>query len=331
MAVFNVNLFTGELCHRVVGPSLAGPLPVDFSRSYASSSRYESPMGVGWTAPYDIRLERKGSSLLLYQNGDELESFDDPGASGEPVDGAAYSLRYLRERTWLAADKEEKLYYEFDDADGVMLLAAIEDRYGNRLTFKRDKAGRIRTLTDSVGRRMEFSYDGSLIHQVVLARHGSDEIGEVLLECAYDGNRNLVETADVFGGRQTYQYAGHRLVACRNPRGGVHGAIYDAEGRCIQVWEEQGRRFRRFEFDRLRRVTKVTDGLGYTAIYRFDESGQLLEGVDPLGGVVQKVRNEQGELVATLLPTGEAAGVFQYDPEQRQLSETDPSGATTVH
>ena len=328
--MFIINALTGELCHRLGGPFLPGPLAVDFSRAYTSSSSYVSPLGFGWTAPYDVRLVRKGSQLLLYHSNDELDRFDSPVEPGHMVEGNQHSLRYHDEKRWSIEHKAKKLVYELNKIGGTVFLTRVKDTYGNALDLNRDTFGRIVALTDSVGRQLSFSYQGSLVTKIQLARHGSEEVGHLLLQCEYDSEGRLLWTSNGRDPRSTYAYHMGRLVAYSNPLGGRCCARYDGDGRCVQVWEQQGQFSRSFAYDRVRMTTKVVDSFGYSTLYRFDEQGNLKEKVDALAGVTTYVRDDKGRVIAEFNPAGDPSVVYQADEGGNRVTKTSANGASTT-
>ena len=128
--MFIINVLTGELCHRVRGPFLPGPLAVDFSRAYSSASSHMSSLGFGWNAPYDIRLVRKGSMLLMYDGSDELDRFDSPAGLGHVVEGKQHLLQPLGANRWSVDEKEnKKKTYEWNETGGNIFLTRIKDSY----------------------------------------------------------------------------------------------------------------------------------------------------------------------------------------------------------
>jgi RHS repeat-associated protein len=328
--MLRVNVSTGELCLTVADFYFRGPLSVEFAHTYRSTLLNHSPMGFGWSHPYDIYLDRDGSTLILKRSGEEVHRFHNVNRAQASREEDGYILAPVEPSAWSITIQAESLRYYFSASRERMPVKAIEDRYNNRLVFEHDPSGRLTVLTDPLQRRLEFRYAGSYLNQIVMVSHAGKHIDQLLLECGYDASGNLIWTKDGNGAMHEYAYSAHHLVAVANPLGGIYCAEYDAQGRCIRKWERNGTYSRQLSYDARRRVTRVIDSIGYTTLYRFDEQGMLAELVDPLGGVTKFVRDQTGAIVATLDPSEETVVLYRADDEGRRLFRTDAGGATTV-
>jgi RHS repeat-associated protein len=327
--MFRVNLWTGELCLSMSAFHLPGPLPIAFLYHYRSMSQYRSPLGLGWSHPYEIRLERDGASLVLLEAGDELHRFVKAGMAVESADAKEYAVTSKVPLEWTITAKLKALTYHFRDVRGKIRIRSVEDKYGNELKFEHDLDGHLVAMTDASGRRLELGYAGSLLREVILARHGSREIRRPLLHCGHDAHGNLAWTKDHSGSERKFAYSESRLVSYSNPLGGVYSAKYDASGRCFHTWEQTGPVSRRISYDAVRRVTRVEDSTGHSTLYRFEESGALAEKVDSLHGVTNYVNTEEG-LLAVIDATGQPTALYRADDEGRRLARVDAAGGTVV-
>jgi RHS repeat-associated protein len=318
--VFRVSVYPGALCLNVFDFSLPAPLPLWFFHGYTSDSRSDGRFGAGWTSPYDLVLARGARGYALHRDGEEVAVLT-PG--GEPAGG--FALR-AAPGAWAVDDKAKALTYHFREgaaAGGVMPLACVTDRYDNRITFE------LGAVTDSAGRRMETVFNGKLLERVTLSAHAGRKVQHLLLECRYDREGRLVQSTDARGGVHRYGYDGRYLVSYTNPLGGGYGAAYDGAGCVVRVWEQQGRRSRYFRYDAERRTTWVTDSLGHTTLFRFNEQGALLERVDPAGGVTRSLLNDAGAVTAVIDPTGQIRE-FLHSREDGKVCTTNGDGATTA-
>jgi RHS repeat-associated protein len=327
--MFRVNIFSGALCLDVEGFSLPGPLPVTFQHSYTSETLFDGRLGPGWTYPFHIYLRRQRGEWALLVDGEERFRWGPAPAPTADGDEVPFHVRRLGSAGWAVTSKAEGLTYQFTgDGDGQP-VAAILDRFDNRLSFENDQLGRPASLTDSLGRRLEFRYEGALLREVVLARHAGRVIGHRLLECQYGGRGHLVASTDARGGKHRYAYDGRFLIEYTNSLGGTYCATYESSGRCLRYWEKQGRRSRTLRYDLRNHCTQVLDSLGYVTLYRFTEGGALLERVNALGGVTRSVLDDRDQLITTQGPTGQLSSI-QYTRDDGKVCTTFANGATTA-
>ncbi len=194
-----------------------------WARVYKSYVRYDGPLGFGWTHRYDARLERTGDGGLRWLNGHgRAETFtrQADGSWRAPVgffvrlDGADGQPSIAR------PDGKRYLFNALSAARAPGMLAAIEDRHGNRLRFvygesgvetdrlvrvvdpydrtftiRYDATGRIASVTDDLGQRTvryRYSVRGDLIRAtspaLVKTTFGSELDGD---EQAPDGNSEI--------------------------------------------------------------------------------------------------------------------------------------------
>jgi RHS repeat-associated protein len=329
--VFRVNLFTGELCLTVVDFYLPSQLPFLFSHGYRSQDavRTESCFGDRWSRPYDYRLVSGTGKWQLFESSSELYQFTFQGSAPDNA-RPPFLLTSANSREWIVQRTADDTRFHFQEVAGRMPVTRIEDRWGNQQVFQYDSQGRLEEVIDPLSRHLVFRHDGDRLVQVVLERHGRHKLGETLLACGFDSAGLLAWTADRQGGKQQYQYDAGRLVAYTNAIGGTHAAEYDATGRCVRTWECNGKRSRRFDFDPVRRVTRVTNGLGDVTLHQFNEQGVEIAAVDALGERTEFLHDKQGRLIAEITPAGSPAAMYRQLPEQNSWSRIEASGATTT-
>ncbi|WDF51266.1 RHS repeat-associated core domain-containing protein [Paenibacillus sp. KACC 21273] len=153
----------------------------------------------GQGASYQIDLYNtwseptKTTHLVDYQ-GKDLLFMSDAGSFNNGQDASAYYLEH--------ADKKREYFAK----DGR--LVGIVDRYGNTITFRytdrqvyNDKVAKVfSTITDSLGRTIEFKYDSNL--------RNSDFQGENLVAIARDANNQEIKRVTFAKSRINLQYNG---------------------------------------------------------------------------------------------------------------------------
>lgn len=329
--MFRVNLYTGELCLTVVDIYLPSQLTFLFSHSYSSSSPHRgSCFGDRWSHPYEYSLVTQGASWSFYESSAESYRFEflGPGADGAKLP-FVLSVNAARER--VVRRTADGMQFHFPEATGKMPVSSIQDRFGNRLVFEYDSQGRIVRLIDPVARQLAFRHQGDRLVQVSLERHGRQKLNQTLLECEFNALGELVRTADRHGATRHYQYDQGQLVAHTNPLGGTYAAEYESTGRCIRTWECDGNRSRQFDFDPVRRTTRVTNGLGEATLHRFSEQGAEVEIVDALGERTEFLRDGEGRLLAEIGPSGTPAVMYVQRTDAMAWSQIAASGAATTY
>ena len=192
-------------------------------------------------------------------------------------------------------------------------------------------AGRLRAVLDSVGRRLEFTYTWQgAIDEIHLEAPSQLEGRVRLTKYEYDERGNLIRVHDRAGLRGEYQYDGHRLVCHRNGNGAPTYAEYDNAGRCVTLFRQGGKGLREIRYHSRRNTTLVTDSLGHRTLYRFNESGGLVEEVDACGQRKRRIYDGQNRLLLAVGADGHSTLVSTYNPETRTLTEQRPVGGTTV-
>ncbi|MEL7313606.1 MAG: SdrD B-like domain-containing protein, partial [Cyanobacteria bacterium J06559_3] len=207
--------------------------------------------------------------------------------------------------------------YQYDQFDG---LENVTDRNGNTLTytdngifsstgesvqFLRDGQGRITEIVDPAGNSIEYGYDVS--GDLVTVTDREDNTTELVYE-EPQLPHYLSDIIDALG------------------RGGIRNE-YDDQGRLVRLIDADGNALD-VTFDGANLQT-VTDPLGNTITFIFDERGNLVQQVDAEGGITLSTYDENDNLTSTTDPLGNIT-TFTYDARGNMLTETDPLGNTTT-
>lgn len=359
-----VDLTTGEFTVTRTDFVLPGRTPITVQPVYRSASprtgARTGSFGPRWAlAPYESVLTTAGASLRLLQ-GEQTSCLFAPVGTGqwtnttEPACLGAVVTQLPGEFDFQIRLKDGTVHrYErivgFADA---ARLAEITDRNGHTVTILgnfeitqiQDEAGRVfafglecpapprcrvTTVTDPLGRRVQYGYDGQ---------------------------GNLATVTDPPGGVTQYTYdAAGRILTITDPRGITYVTNeYDAEGRVIRQTQADGGVWT-FEYTVTGAVvtqTAVTDPRGNRTTYRFDSQGLLLAQVDalgqttafqyapgsnlltartdPLGRTTSYAYDSRGNVTELTDAAGQVQS-FTYDPTfSRLTSRTDPLGHVTT-
>src|SRR5262249_43467010 len=151
------------------------PLPLSFGLSYHSGAPLypellSSPVGLGWTHPFDQTLRpTDASGRFLYHL--TAQGFESLYARSGPATWTAFSPGAPRGTVPLASGQSLPTALDgtataFDAASGLWL--STTDRWGNRLAGSYDANGNLASVADSEGRQIVLSYQGATLVQVAL-------------------------------------------------------------------------------------------------------------------------------------------------------------------
>ncbi len=158
-----------------------------------------------------------------------------------------------------------------DPNENVLTISegGITHSNGHRISFTRDTEGRITAITDPEGGVLSYEYD---------------EEGRLRKFTDREGNR---ADSPLFGTFTEYRYENadtpHYLTSIIDPRGieAIAGE-YDDDGRLIGQTDADGQSFS-FEYDIPNKRQTVTDRLGNSTTYYYDELGNVTRQVDATG------------------------------------------------
>ena len=203
-----------------------------------------------------------------------------------------------------------------EDADGNKMtagytsgmLSSLTDSSGASIQLGYNAAGRITTLTNSLGQTTTFAYDPT--------------------------NKYLLSVADYDGYTTSYTYhtgansaLSNALLTITNPDGTQQDFSYDAEGRLSQTSENNGAQAIQYTYG-IAGTVAATDAADDTTTYYFDYRGQLAKLVDPLGNATFYTYDPNGNLIQVTDPAGEVYS-YQYDSKGNMSQSTDPLGDVT--
>ncbi len=354
---------------------LPGRIAIEFTRNYDSSAiDYEGPLGRGWTHSYDIHLwvDDQQEMVILRDEEAVLSGFD-LVAVGERA------FNPLNQR-WLerSDDKvyvvcgQDRLRYKFesveaqnaatkseDEPDGrseaaALKLTEIEDINGNRIELSYER-GRLISLEDSAGTRLNFSYitlekGAERLAAVSLALDPDADRTARLVNFTYDAEGCLINATDRGLVPRRYAYDEYLLSRHTNRNGLSFYYAYEGEGkeaRCVHTWgdrgifegwfeydpgrdDDGGRRFARkkttYYFNELDMPVRIVDPLGGEKSYTYGPNGELLSETDEIGRLTKYEYNDKLDCVCIIYPDGTRRR-FDYSEDSLPQKLIDESGA----
>lgn len=194
---------------------------------------------------------------------------------------------------------------------------AIE-RYEYDTTTVAGRAGLVTAFVDANGNRTEYVYDvmNRLLRTVEPDPDGLDPLTSPVTEFEYDPAGNLIKTTDA--------------------RGNVTENVYDEIDRLIRRIDSDpdglggpmDAPVTEFDYDEEGNLITVVDPLGHTTQHEYDARNRRIRTIDPDGGVTEFRYDLDNNLTAVIDPVGNRTS-FNYDQRNRLLREVDPLGEET--
>lgn len=292
-----VNTATGAACEAFTDLAVPAPgIPFAFTRTYNSSDRYDGPLGIGWSHPYDARLIVTDSNNVVLRASD-----------GQQV---RYTRQY--DGSFLAAAGGRSVLAP--DGAGYKLMTPADDVY----SF--DEAGRLTAMRDRAGVGVSLTYTGAVLTAV------TDAAGRTASLSYTDGRLSGVALAD--GRTVAYGYTGGLLTSVTDVRGKVTSYGYDGGQRLDDVIDPLGQHKLRNTYDPTSgRVVTQLDALGKQTTFGWDAASGTSTMTDPRGGQWRDVyRNNV--LLQQIDPLGHVT-TFVYDDRLHLVEVTDANGTST--
>ena len=304
-----------------------GPIPFIFRRQYSSHSiGRDIGLGAGWCHTLAWEVEETRRKLKLWGDDGRWQRFPRLDV-GQSVIGRR-GMRLRHERNGYVADHNDVwLRFERASADGKRwLLTSIGNRNRQRISLEYERE-QLSGVVDAAGRRYEIGRTRcgriSSIRcetpngTITLVRYGYD-----------DGDLASVTSGDGFA--TLYQYREHLLERQVDPDGFALHYVYDARGRCIETWGDQGGRpdpgLAPDAPELLADGRTVAKGVLHCKI---DFHGDGYVEVADSKQVTRYSANDLGEVTKEV--TDGAVTEREFDDNGFERLVTDPSGFTTTY
>lgn len=317
-----VDVATGRVMTDAVDFELPGPLPLVFCRDYMSSFSHRSAaVGYGWSHSLDQAVwVEPGCVVYRADDGREIEfdTFD------FPVHGSRVGQKVFEpmNRLWLRSVGPNR--WEIENAEGIVhcfaaiagdsmagLSRLIEKRSRNdhRIVLHYDQRARLASVVDSGGRIVRFAHDENGRVVKISLPHPTDPSGVTELRYVYSEEGDLVAAIDALGNATRYAYDAHLLVqeTDRNVFSFYFG--YDGRGTgayCVRTWGDGGVYDHLIDYDKINRVTYVTDSLYAMTTYEMNEAYAVVKVIDSMGGVTRYEYDDHLWKTAQIDPLGNA-------------------------
>ncbi len=337
-----VNILTGAVAVDQEDFTLPGRIPLEWVRSYSSSSNRKGLCGVGWETIGDIRLEvdaANGTVSMIHPSKGPMIFERLPVAPGEVgaelelIDGALLSDH---ETEFQVRTKEDRIYHfpkklilKIGEGTKEYVIEKISDLCGNTIDFER-RALILTAIRDSAGRRLNIQSE--LGHMTEVSMDIPDqETPHVFIQYEYDLNGDLVSVIDALGHPYTFAYDDHHMIR-HTDRNGL-SFYYDyqtsanGERRVNHAWGDGGLYNYQFEYVDVLNERRITDSLGHVSIIKLNESGLPISEIDPLGGITSFEYDDRGRTTA-VIDQEQNKTQYEYDDRGNLLKLTRPDGCT---
>ncbi|MBP7829262.1 MAG: hypothetical protein KA248_05020 [Kiritimatiellae bacterium] len=288
-----VATMTGEyVLPPVTDLDLGGPLPLRFTRRYASrlndpgTDGMRTPLGSGWSSDFDAQVMRSPGSdpaewhmHVLLPSGKRVVFIEVYNTNGQ---GGVWALNFDREPDpyelktdgtdlWFLDPESERLY-RFDWSAHAF-AKEILDRYGNALRLQRRPDGLVTNVSDGLGRALTFDYNAA--SNLVRVSDGTRSAG-----FGHDAQGALTHATNAAGEVTVYAYdATHSFT---NGNGALMTSVQYPAGNApyVQLFNAGGQ------------VTNQADAYGAASSFEYGAGGDTTV-TDPQGVLVHRHTNMQ--------------------------------------
>jgi RHS repeat-associated protein len=327
-----VDLQTGLFIYRKTDLQLPDVIPITLTRTYRQNDFVSRAFGVGTTFSYNMFMVGDNVDFpegytyqdLILPDGSRVH-FDRTSpclgtngycdftnatymATSTPTDFYGATIQVNIDSagavTWTLTKKDGTVY-TFPDSTASMVPqaaapVAMQDRYGNSLTFARDSNSNLTSITSPNGRWIQF---------------------------AYDTDNRIIQAQDNSGRTARYTYdAGGRLSTVTDANGGVTTYTYDPNNNMLTITDPRGITYLTNQYDSNNRVIQQTqaDGGIFQFIYTVNANGEITQtqATDPNGNIEQVSFNSDGYMVSDTKADGK--------PEQETVTYNRQAGSGLI-
>ena len=328
-----ISMVTGEELLVQQDFVLPGPIPLVWERTYRTSHALDVGLGAGWTATWFARLEVSAEKVTYFDGEGRTIPFSAPRTGDGCRNSAEKLTLFCDSSSKYRIVTEDQWVYTFRGAGNTRRLHSIADRDGHSIQLTYSDGGRLSGITDSAGRRLKLEYNiTNHLRKVYLLDEQDQPQGDPLVQYSYSNQGDLVAITDAAGYPQHFSYRNH-VITQRTTKDGFNYYFewdrYDTQGRCIHNWGDRGIYDYHFEYEPEKKITRSTDGRGYTTVYFYNEFGKITREIDPEGGVTVSEYDDNGRLISECDPDGNITR-FSYNKEGKLTKVVNAGGQATT-
>lgn len=337
-----VVIATGEKLLTNDDFSLPGPISIKWKRQYRSGDPHSGWFGQGWSTPFAVELGLSLDSLTYRDESGRAVRFPAIGNEGEYYDAyEQITVRHPSENKWeiLFKNGVTQHFHRLQEDYFLLPLQSISDRNGNVIVLTYSEppndpfdAWRPHTIVDSAGRRLRLTWNdqAKLISVTALLEGGASS--ERLATYEYSAEGDLLAHIDAVGGRREYEWSNHMLTGYAQRNGARFRAEYDefsTHGRVTKSYSLDDNSGLIFSYNDQARRTTVTDAIGRSTHYEYDERKDVVATIGPDGIRHETPYDSNGNPRGAPDPLGRQTHV-RFDQRGNLTELVDPTGARTV-
>ncbi|MEU9678533.1 putative T7SS-secreted protein [Streptomyces parvus] len=330
-----VDMATGAMYLPQTDIVLPGTLPLVFRRRVASDYRSGRWFGPSWSSTADQRLEIDSEGVIFISEDGLLLSYPHP-APGVPVlpsHGPRWPLDRETSGDYTITDPESGLVRHFTTLDDSTeaLIAQLDDRNGNWITFEYDGSGAPSSIVHHGGYHLKLTTEGGRVTALHLVEGSSDGGDQQILSYGYT-HGHLTEVTNSSGRPLCFTYDERgRVTSWTDSNDSTYQYAYDERGRCITEGGSAGHMALDLEYGDPdpttgHRITTATTPAGAVHRYLINEAHQIIAETNPLGATTHFVRDRRNRLLSRTDPLGRVTR-FTYDASGQLTTAVRADGA----
>lgn len=335
-----VNPVTGDVVLAQTDFTLAGRMPLTWTRQYSSGSSYDGVLGRGWQTPADARLEIDDNGLATFYDGTPKAAVFEALPQTEPVMEVADGAMLEADEAHYRVRLKSGVVYHFNKTFGdgrshVVQISTPDDRW---LRFVRKESVLVQIHTNS-GQSIQVLNERGRIVQMVFQ-------DKPLVNYRYTGGA-LTGAGDPLGHWKRFYYEQGRLVRHMDKNKLSFYYRYNDKGQCVHTHGDNDLyacdlEYRPFEcctrmtdlpsghvttfyYDKDNLPVKVQDPTGAETHYAYDDVGRVIKITDPLGRSTEYEHDAAGNVIAIVRPDNSRIA-FAYDERNNPLQRLDANG-----
>ncbi|WP_225994700.1 putative T7SS-secreted protein [Streptomyces arboris] len=329
-----VDMATGAMYLPQTDIVLPGTLPLVFRRRVASDYRAGRWFGPSWSSTADQRLEIDSEGIVFLSEDGLLLSYPHPapGVPVQPSHGPRWPLDMDTSGDYTITDPDSGRVRHFTTHDDgtEALLAQLDDRNGNWISFEYDASGAPAAIVHHGGYHVKLTADGGRITALHLVGGAEDGTDQQVLRYSYtDGHLTGVINSSGLPLRFTYDEHG-RITSWTDTNNSSYEYAYDDQDRCVAEGGSAGHMALNLEYGEPdpvtgHRVTTATTPAGAVHRYLINEAHQIIAETDPRGATTHFERDRYNRLLSRTDALGRTT-CFTYDTSGQLTSAVRPDG-----
>ncbi|MFE7069990.1 RHS repeat-associated core domain-containing protein [Streptomyces sp. NPDC057620] len=332
-----IDMATGAMFLPETDVTLAGTLPLAFTRRAASNHRTGWWFGPTWSSTIDERLETDEHGVVWVTEDGLLLAYAHPTGPHGPVfpeAGPRLPLTRLDNGGYRIEDRLAGITRRFAcPVDGIALLERISDRNGDTIDFDYSEDGTPLAIRHSGGYRLGLTVTDGRVTALHLSGAGENGADLVLRTYGY-ADDCLTTVGNAAGRAMQFGYDDrHRITSWTDRNGRSYFYTYDTADRCVAEGGEAGHISLVLDYDGTdaawpdARITTVTTAEGAVSRFVVNGNSQIVAEIDPLGGTIRTTWDEHHHLTSWTDQLGHTTS-RAYDDLGRLLVLTRPDGAS---